>query len=162
VSVPLGREAIWSALFGLLTPLQASPPTSNAPFATVSRRAINFEAVASVQQPALYVMQRREHVTTQGKGLPPKWVLHGEIFIYVANQPDQIAAGSGGGQALNPLIDAVEKALAPVLAQGNVQSLGGLVSRAFIDGEVEIFEGNIINQAVAIIPLTIVATGGAA
>jgi hypothetical protein len=161
MSTPLGRETIWSAFFALLTPLQANPPTLTSPFATVSRRAINFEAVSGVQQPALYLMQRREHVETRARGVPPKWTLYAELFVYVQNQVDQVAPGSGGGQALNPLLDAIEKALQPQTSRGNIQDLGGLVSRAFIDGEVEIFEGNIINQSVAIIPITIIATGGA-
>lgn len=155
MSVPLGREAIWSAFFSLLSPSLLI--SSGGLFATVGRRAINFEAVATVQQPALYVLQRHEKAEATRRGEPTKWLLKAELFVYALNQADQIAPGSGGGQVLNPLIDAVEKALAPRPVEGNALTLGGLVSRAFIDGEVEVYEGNIINQAVAIIPVTIIA-----
>ncbi len=150
----LGREAIWSAFFALLSPSLTT--AGGGPFKTVSRRARPYTNVAPGEQPALFVLQRRETAEAKDRGKPTIWRLHGSLYIYAQNPLDGVAPGSGGGQVLNPLIDAVEGALAPVAAQGWVQSLGGLVSRAFIDGEVEMDEGNIDNQAVAIIPVSII------
>jgi hypothetical protein len=150
----LGREAIWSAFFALLSPSLTSG--SGGPFKTVTRRAKPYTQTSPGEQPSLMVLQRRETADAKDRGKPTIWKLHGSLYVYAQNPVDGVAPGSGGGQVLNPLIDAIEAALAPVPAQGQVQSLGGLVSRAFIDGEVEMDEGNIDNQAVAIIPVTII------
>lgn len=152
MAVPLGRETIWSAFFALLVPLRSS---NGGPFQVVSRRAIHY--ADAVAQPALYVLQRRDEAKVRDRGIPTIWDLHAWLFIYARNEINSQAPDSGGGQVLNPLIDAVEGALAPIAVQGNVQSLGGLVSRVVIDGQVEIDEGNLDNQSVAIIPIRIVA-----
>jgi hypothetical protein len=83
--------------------------------------------------------------------------MRADLYVYARNELNAEGFDSGGGQVLNPLLDAIEAALAPVPVQGNVQTLGGLVSRAYIDGEIEIDEGNIDNQSVAIIPVSIIA-----
>jgi hypothetical protein len=150
MTVPIGREPIWQAFFALLSGL--SPAT----FATVGRRAIPFTQVPAGSQPALYVLERHEAAEAKNRGLPTLWRLKAQLYLYAQNQPNVAGDNLGGGSVLNPLLDAVEGALAPQAVQGNVQSLGGLVSRAFIDGEVEVDEGNIDGQAVAIIPVTII------
>lgn len=154
MSVPLGREAIWSAFFALLSPLTIA---AGGVFQTVSRRIRLVTEVAPGEQPALYLLQRHEEAHARDRGLPTVWELRGDLYVYARNELNQDGPDSGGGQVLNPLIDAVEGALAPVPAQGNVQALGGLVSRAFIDGEIEVYEGDFNNQAVAIIPVRIIA-----
>lgn len=148
----VGREAIWTAFFGLFFPSLTVP--GGGPFKIVSRRLRHYDDVLPGSQPALYVLQNHETAEARDRGLPTKWTLRGELFIYARNEPSGL--DQGGGSVLNPLIDAVETALFPVPAHGNVQSLGGLVSRAFIDGEVEVYEGNLDNQAVAIIPVRII------
>ncbi|HXP74621.1 MAG TPA: hypothetical protein VN823_10790 [Stellaceae bacterium] len=55
---------------------------------------------------------------------------------------------------MNPLLDAIETALAPDLVT-NVQSLGGLVAHCWIAGKVETDEGVLGGQAVAIVPIEI-------
>jgi hypothetical protein len=150
----LNREPIWAAFFALLFP--ALTQGSGGPFISVSRRARNYTQVTPVEQPALYLIERRETASAKNRGLPTIWHLHGEIYIYARNELNQVAAGSGGGQVLNPLIDAVEGAINPGTVPGMIQTLGGLVSRAFIDGDVQVDEGNLDNQAVAIIPIHII------
>ena len=152
MSVPLGREAIWGALFNLL--LTLSVPNGGK-FVTVQRRVRHWTDVAAGEQPYLALLQHQETAIARDRGMPTKWELAGKIIVYARSDIDQL--GTSGGQVLNPLIDAVEGALAPVPAQGNVQSLAGLVSRVFIDGVVEVDEGNLDNQAVAIIPVRIIA-----
>jgi len=152
--VALGRAAIWSALFGLLSPSLLT--SSGGPFVTVSRRARNYAQVGPNEQPALYLLQRRETADQTRRGVPTIWHLHASIYIYARNELDGAGAGSGGSDVLNPLLDAVENALYPFPSPGQVVTLGGLVSRVFIDGEVEVDEGNVDNQAVAIIPVTII------
>lgn len=157
MSVPLGREAIWSKFFALLSALQAPTgqlPSVATPFSIVSRRAILWEQTEKWQPgPALYLFQHREIGETKERGKPTKWYLHANLYVYALNADQSLS----GGQILNPLIDAVEGALAPKPVEGNVLSLGGLVSRAYIEGPVEVAEGNIDNIAVAVIPVVIIA-----
>ena len=57
-------------------------------------------------------------------------------------------------QALNDIIDAVEAALLPGI-NSNAQTLGGIVSHAWIEGEIEQFPGVLDGIAKAIIPVKI-------
>lgn len=148
----IGREKVWSAFFALLWPALTIP--SGGLFRTVSRRARNYTQVPAEEQPALFVLERREMAEARDRGMPTKWLMHASLYVYARNPVDSI--GTGGGQVLNPLLDSIEAVLAPRAVEGNVLSLGGLVSRAFIDGDVEIDEGNLDEQAVAIIPVTII------
>lgn len=148
----IGREKVWSAFFSLLSPSLTIP--AGGLFRTVSRRARTYTQVTSDEQPALFVLQRREIAEAKNRGIPTIWRMHASLYVYAVNSVDAI--GTGGGQILNPLLDSIEAALAPRAVEGNVLSLGGLVSRAFIDGDLEIDEGNIDGQAVAIIPVTII------
>jgi len=57
---------------------------------------------------------------------------------------------------LNPMLDALEAALAPLPATG-IQNLGlpTMVQHAYIQGKVETDEGVLGDQAVAVIPIEI-------
>jgi hypothetical protein len=85
-------------------------------------------------------------------GAPPVWVLTNEIYVY-AHSSEPYASPTA---ILNPLVDAIEAALAPLAATG-VQDLGlpDMVRHAAIAGKIAIDEGTIRDQAVAIIPIEI-------
>ena len=74
-----------------------------------------------------------------------------ELFVYISTAADPTVAPS---QVMNPLIDAIEAALAPD-PTSLVQSLGGLVDHAWIAGKIESDEGLLGDQAVAIVPIDI-------
>lgn len=141
----MNREAIYSALFAKLQ--------SSASFATASRRLRHWDDVPAAEQPAIFQAQKREQVSTV-PGQPPVWVLAVDVYLY---------ARTGGGlndspaTTLNPLLDALELALAPDPIS-NKQTLGGLVQHAWIDGSIETDEGVLGEQAVAIVPITIKVT----
>ena len=79
-----------------------------------------------------------------------------EVDFYVYGQaPDELTAPA---TVLNPLLDAIEAALAPP-ASSNVQTLGGLVCHAWIAGKIETDEGALGGQAVAIVPIEILVSG---
>lgn len=133
------REAIYSALFGLVS--------GCAPFAVTSR--VLKDWADTPAQPALYQMQSGEVAHEGFPGLPLRWTLSVRLFIYAQGD-----GGTGGvpSQALNPLLDAVEQALAPAVGK---QTLGGLVESAWIDGQVNVYEGVLGQQAVAIVPVSV-------
>lgn len=136
----MNREAIYGALFGLAARAAA--------FRTTGRRLRHWSDVGPAEQPALFMVQKRETATRQ-RGQPAKWVLHVDLFVY-AHAPDELTSPA---TILNPLLDAVEAAIAPDNAASNLQTLGGLVQHAWIAGAIETDEGVLGGQAVAIVPV---------
>ena len=140
----ISREPIYAALFDRVA--QA------APFVTIGRRLRHWSDVAPAEQPALFVSQKSETATVRTLGAPTVWVLAVDLYVYVhSSDPYQPPAS-----LLNPLLDAVEAALAPVAATG-LQDLGlpEMVQHAYLAGTVETDEGVLGDQAVAILPVEI-------
>ena len=136
------RETIYAALFSLLS--------ASAGFNTTSRRLVVWDDVPQDLQPALFQNQKKEIPTGQ-PGLNQVWTLTVDIFIYAHNMGDKSTAPS---TIINPLIDAVQNAIAPDPVT-NKQTLGGLVQHAGIEGSIVTDEGVLGDQAVAIIPISI-------
>ena len=141
----MSREAIYSALFAAVS--------GAAGFVTRSRRLRHWSDVAAAEQPALFQIQKSE-TAKQRRGLPAQWTLAVDLFLY-AHAPDELAPPAS---TLNPLLDAVEAALAPDPVSG-IQTLGGLVSHCWIEGKIETDEGVLGGQAVAVIPVLLLAPG---
>lgn len=137
------REDIYAALLALLR--------DAAPFATVGRRARLWSDLSPIQQPALFLVAKGEEFAPLS-GVPPKRTLYADLILY-AQAPDDETAGA---QVLNPLLDAVQAALRPPVP-GTDQTLGGLVRHAWIEGRIQTDEGALGPQAVAIVPLSILA-----
>lgn len=137
------REDIYAAL---LTLLQAA-----APFQTISRRVRLWSDLSAAQQPALFLVAKGEDHAPQ-TGLPPRRTLQADLVVY-ALAPDDDTAGS---QVLNPLLDALQTALRPPPYSAD-QTLGGLVQHAWIEGHIQTDEGALGPQAVAVIPVHILA-----
>lgn len=141
----MSREAIYQALFERIKDLPG--------LVTASRRVRHWSKVPVVEQPALFLEQTGERM--QYSGNLPKKLLVVDLAIYVntADDPETPATSR-----LNPLVDAVEAALEP--GDGaEEQTLGGLVEYCRIAGEIDYLEPpDITGQAVAIIPVDILAT----
>lgn len=139
------REPIWAALFALLQGATTTPGV-----VTFSRRLRHWSEVQPAEQPALYLTQTKNPYT-QRRGLPPKIELNGEIVVYVLVADDDKASPD---TQMNAILDAIDTALAPSPAT-ETQTLGGLVSHAWISGAVETSGGLLGAQAVAVIPISI-------
>lgn len=144
----IAREPIYAALFARLAGAAA--------FATVNRRFRHWSEVMPAEQPALFVRQKTETGTVTSPGAPTVWTLAVEAFIY-AHAGDPYAAPA---MALNPLLDAVEAAMAGSPVTG-FQDLGlsGMVQHASIAGKITVDEGALRDQAVAIVPIEILCIG---
>lgn len=136
----MSREAAYTALFSLLAGLKTSGAVK-----ACSRRVKLMEKMGPAELPALFMSVGGQKVEPR-KGLPPKRTLGAKVFLYVFN-PD---ANTAAGIQLNNLIDAVEAALAPNPLT-NVQTLGGIVDHAWIEGQVEVFDGPLGEKAAAIL-----------
>lgn len=142
----MNREPIYAALFALVS--------GAAGFRTTSRRLRHWSAVEAAEQPALFQVQKKE-TAQQAEGSPPLWRAELDLYLY-CQAPDDATAPT---TVLNPLLDAIEAALLPTGpdAVAGALTLGGLVKHCWIAGAVETDEGALGGQAVAIVPIEILA-----
>jgi hypothetical protein len=142
------REEVFQALFNVLT-----TPSLPAGFKLATRRYIRPSAVEAINTPILMTWEQPEKTEGGERGLRKRWWEVWLIIVYYNN--DQNVAGA---TILNPLIDAVEAALAPDNPVHQTLTLGGLVQAVYIDGptvkaisDVDIDHG----QGGAVIPVRI-------
>ena len=138
------REPIYAALFERVA--------GAAHFITAGRKLRHWSDLTAAEQPALFIRQKLEVATVTVLGAPTEWKLIVELYIY-AHAGDPYVAPT---TVLNPLLDAVELALAPDPITG-IQDLGvpEMVQHACIAGKIEVTEGVLRDQAVAVIPVEI-------
>jgi hypothetical protein len=139
----VSREQIFAALFAL--------SQSATGFLTRSRSIEMWEKVPSEMQPALYQSEGRQTAEGPSQRLT-KWTFFAEwtVYAHAANTSGDVVT------LLNTLVDALVAALDPGPAY-DAQTLGGLVTSCRIIGDIETSEGRLGPQAVAIIPLLIIA-----
>lgn len=140
----MNTEAIYAALFAQLSAVQG--------IKTRSRRLKHWSDVPASQQPAIFQAQGSPSVQ-HAQGLSAKWTMQAEIYVYV-----QTAGSETPATKLNEIIDAIVSALGPDNPLKNTNTLGGLVHHCRIEGVIETDEGTLGDQAVAIIPVVILAT----
>ena len=141
----MNREPIYAALFALVQ--------SAASFVTTSRRLRHWSDVAAAEQPALFQIQKSE-AAEERRPLPVKWRASVDLYLY-AHAPDELTPPA---TVINPLLDAIEAALAPDPVS-HVQTLGGLVQHCWIAGRIQTDEGVLGGQSVAIVPVEILVSG---
>ena len=137
------REAVYTALFSKLQSITC--------FRTCTRRLKHWQDVPREDQPALYLELGGE-TRTPVRGLPARVVLECNLWIYVNSAGDPV------GPVLNPVLDAVDKAFEPVNDGDHAVTLGGVVHHCWIEGQTQIFEGVLGDEAVAIIPVKLLVT----
>lgn len=139
----VSREQSFAALFARLS--------SASGFVSTSRVLRHWDNVAPEQQPIGMQMEGRQIAAGPSLRLT-KWTFHAEWYVYAhaANTSGDVVA------LLNSLVDACVAALDPGPAF-DTQTLGGLVTDCRISGDIETSEGRLGQQAVAIIPLLIIA-----
>ncbi len=138
------REVIYAALWTL--------GSTAATFASANRRLRHWTDVAPIEQPALFMSEKGGLAQVKALGAPIVWMLYADFYIYVHSSDPYAAPAT----VLNPLLDALERALAPSPATG-IQNLGLplLVQHAYIAGKIETDEGILGDQAIAIVPVEI-------
>ena len=140
----IAREPIYAALFDLAA--------GAAGFVTAERRLRHWSDVAPAEQPALFMTQKSEVAAVKTLGAPTVWTLLVEFYLYAHSSDPYLSPAT----VLNPLVDAVEAALAPAATTG-LQDLGlpSMVQHAYIAGKIDTEEGVLGDQAIAIIPVEI-------
>lgn len=138
-------ELAYQALFELLEDIDG--------IGEVSRRLREPSQVMQGQQPALYINETGEMIEpTKGfEGtVASKQTLMCDLYLYVWEGTQE----SPCSPFLNNMIQAVRDAIAPP-APSPYQELNGTVSHCWISGKIEIIEGVINGQGMAIIPVNI-------
>lgn len=136
-------EPIFAALFALLASIQG--------LKTTGRILKHWSDVLPENQPAAYQIQK--HMTVQQvRGLPPVWRVTADWYLYVRGSQDD----NPPSVQLNTILSTI-LAILPPADFTTIQTLGGLVQWARIDGAIETDEGVLGEQAVAIIPITILS-----
>lgn len=140
----IDREAIYAALFARLATIPG--------LVTTSRVLRHWDDVQPEEQPALFQAQGAQQPTTV-TGQATKWLLPADIYVYVRTEE-----GQPPSSVLNPILDAIESAfpLHPVTGKHSLDAPG--VEWARIEGAIETDEGTLGQQAVAIVPIQILAT----
>lgn len=120
--------------------------------ANVSRRLEEPTQVAWDTMPALFINQTGENIEPMKgfEGYNAKQTLTCDLYLY-CNTPTQEAVCS---TQINEMVQAVRDCLYPDKVT-NTQTLGGLVYHCWISGLIEIIEGVVDNQGMAIIPINI-------
>lgn len=138
------RETIYASLWTL--------GAGAARFASANRRLRHWADVAPAEQPALFMSEKGGDAIIKRLGAPIVWTLYAEFYVYAHSGDPYLAPGT----ILNPLIDALEAALAPSPTTG-IQDLGlpEMVQHAYITGKIETDEGVLGDQAIAIVPVKV-------
>ena len=146
------REAQFSALLSLVASAQDS--SGRPSFVTAARKFVQWEEVADSETPALFLTKGFEHASQERTYGETKWRVRALLWVYCLHSPADPNAIPG--TLLNNLLDSVEAALAPPPYLDR-QTLGGLVSHAYIDGEIVISEGMLPDDriSIAVVPVTL-------
>lgn len=142
----INREAIFTKLFTTIT--QAAETVTK--FKTKSRRVRLFNDVPAEKQPAIFQAEHAESYPPVGRGLPRIHDLKASIFIYFRSSDV-----SPGVTIQNALLDAIDQAMVPDNLQDNTLTLGGLVSHCWIEGDILKEPGDLDNQGLLLIPISI-------
>lgn len=138
----MNREAIYTALFAKLSGIPG--------VVTQARKLRHWSDVPASEQPAIFCVQGNQSAQPgdPARGLPTKWTLAADIYVYARTDGNQTP-----GTVMNPILDAIDAELKPDNPMTRTQTLGGLVERCWIEGDIQTDEGALGDQAVAIVPI---------
>lgn len=147
------REQVSIALFNLLKTSSTYP--------TSSRRIQLFDDIASVQKPALFLLEEPE-VHFRNK-MPTPAIRTLEYTVYIFVQTDASLGADATNvpiTQLNNLLDLIDPVNGGVLKADDIyqnrQTLGGLVYDCYIEGVVKKIPGDFDNQGVMEIPIKVI------
>jgi len=146
----LASEPIFAALFQRLKDKLVGS------IKTYERREIDYSQIEGVDnQPALILIEDSFVPENKSQGVPTKWTLNAIIFLYAKSTDSKTP-----GTILLNLVDQVNAAFdrqnsePKFVPDETFTTLGGLVHRAWISGAVEFYPGATSDQAIAVIPVS--------
>lgn len=152
IGATINREAIFQALFDLVSPITWDEPERG--FKTASRRLVHWDNCPD--QPGFFQSEHDDEFPTDKRGLPYTVVLKAELIVYqnIGKDPKAICSTEN-----NLIKDAIQAILTPKMEAGvpfeNRLTLGGLVYDCHIAGRVFSDAGNLDGQGVIVVPVEI-------
>lgn len=145
------REQIFNALFLKLQAVTFPPigPTNATTWVETGRRLKLWGDVDPTQQPAMFMTDHDEDYKQPGRSVPPRRFLPAKVWCYA--RCNELV----GSTIINTMLTAIETALTPDDRTDNVQTLGGLVYTAWIEGTIIKDPGDLDDQALLIVPIQI-------
>lgn len=144
------REQIYSALF---TQLQTMAP-SLISIPTFSRRFTHWSQVPPNLLPACFQQQYEETSDQQGNMGLTRWHSIVNVWFYYS----AMNTNALPDQTYNNVIDALEAALKPPTPSGK-QTLGGVVTHAWLDGKIPYSDGATDKKAVILAQIHLLWSG---
>lgn len=139
------RETIAAALFALL-----NTATMKTTFKTISRRPKLWDE--AIEMPAIFLAQPEEDKAyLEGTTTPGKLTIPFDLILYTNSGLDPNVAPD---TEMNNCIDAIEAALAGT-PPGQPQTLGGLVSRVWIEGKIQRAPGYLDGRGAAFMTISV-------
>ena len=142
------REQAMVALFNTLKSATMADNVTPA-FKLASRRIKLWGDVPAQQQPALFLIETHETRMQQPpQGMPSKLLMKASAVVYTSTPDTGIPS-----TAMNLALDSIERALKPDDLSRNVFTLGGIVYRCWVEGNIIKTPGDLDGQGMAIVPI---------
>jgi hypothetical protein len=119
-------------------------------FTTVTRRLKLFSDVPATQQPYLCLTEHDEEYQKTMDGMPPILVLPVTLVMYI-HTVDEVSPLS---PTINAIMDAIDTFFYPDNPNGRF-TLGGLVTRCWIEGKIFKDPGDLDDQGLVTVPVRI-------
>ena len=116
-----------------------------------SRKFKMWNDIPKGERPALFLVHDEEQRSQPAEGTPPYITMTVTIFIYTWSDPQSTDVPS---VVIEDVLDAVDKALAPSPLIGR-QTLDGLVSHCWIEGQTRVVPGDLEGDGLAVIPIKV-------
>lgn len=143
-------ETIAEAVRVLLEPLAVPTSPKYGGFKIVSRRFKTPDQVSVNQTPSLYILQGPISNIRRG-GVPNMQTISLWLFIYTNPEPTDVLPST----TLNNAVTAVNAILVNPLFPLQEQTLNGLVSNCWVDGEIIYDSGEVQPPGLAVMPLKV-------
>ncbi len=144
----MALEPTYAALWAIVSALPDFNYTTRRPTAP--------QNLADGQFPALLMDQGDIEFVSDGSGAGAVVTMPVNLMIYVRTGADPSDQTVVPVAVANALLDKVRAAIWPSIP-GYKQTLGGLAQSVFVNGKVEVFEGNQGQHCIVILPVTILA-----
>jgi hypothetical protein len=143
----ISRKTVTAALWSVLEAAY--------PWAFADQRAMVPDDVMSFAQPAMFLTKIKEGVTqSNGNMAMTSHTLHYAVIIFVRASGTVDLPTATTEMLIDDILDAIDNALAAPRI-GEAQTLGGLVSNAWLEGEVLIDPPALFEQAAIFLPISV-------
>ena len=147
----VSRESIAQALLALLQGVNANITLSAAKFApgSIARKGAVWSKTPPANQPAMYLIQVSEQASQVAAIALTRWTLDFTLEIYATADASSAAVPD---TLINGILDGIDLTLQPKPPYER-QTLGGIVTNCWIDGEIIIGTGQIDTQLMMLVPV---------